>query len=168
AWTAAAGFAILMVLHRRSTSELWSHIDWPLLLFFSGLFVVVGGLAASGAPAWFFGRFPLAALARDEGGFGELSALFLVGSNIVSNVPFILVIKDQMSTLPDAERAWQLLAMASTFAGNLTLLGSVANVIVAESARKWGGLGFREHFKFGAPLALITTALGTAWLAFSS
>lgn len=166
AWTAAAGFAVLMVLHRRSTSALWSHIDWPLLLFFSGLFVVVGGLAASGAPAWFFERFPLAALARDEGGLAELSALFLVGSNVVSNVPFILVIKDQMSTLPDAERAWQLLAMASTFAGNLTLLGSVANVIVAESARKWGGLGFRDHFKFGAPLALMTTALGTAWLAY--
>jgi Na+/H+ antiporter NhaD/arsenite permease-like protein len=164
AWTSAAGFAVLMLLHRRSTSELWSHIDWPLLLFFSGLFVVVGGLAASGAPAWFFEQFPLEALGNDATGFASLSALFLVGSNIVSNVPFILVIRDQMSTLPNAERAWELLAMASTFAGNLTLLGSVANVIVAESAREWGGLGFREHFRFGAPLALITTALGTVWL----
>jgi Na+/H+ antiporter NhaD/arsenite permease-like protein len=164
AWTAAAGFAVLMLLHRRSTSELWSHIDWPLLLFFSGLFVVVGGLTASGAPAWFFAQFPLAALGEDVSGFAGLSALFLVGSNIVSNVPFILVIEGQMSTLRDPERAWELLAMASTFAGNLTLLGSVANVIVAESARQWGGLGFREHLRFGAPLALITTALGTAWL----
>lgn len=164
AWTAAAGFGVLMVLHRRSTSELWAHIDWPLLLFFSGLFVVVGGLAASGAPAWFFSQFPLAALGDGVADFFGLSALFLVGSNIVSNVPFILVIRDQMNTLPNAERAWALLAMASTFAGNLTLLGSVANVIVAESARQWGGLGFRQHLRFGAPLALVTTLLGTAWL----
>src|SRR5690606_13362349 len=126
-----------MLIHRRSTSELWAHIDWPLLLFFAGLFVVVGGFAASGAPAWFFAQFPLAALGRDAVGFGGLSALFLVGSNIVSNVPFILVIKEQMATLPDVERAWALLAMASIFAGNLTLLGSVANVIVAELARQW-------------------------------
>lgn len=164
AWTAAAGFVLLMLLHRRSTSQLWPLIDWPLLVFFAGLFVVVAGFSASGAPAWFFERFPLATFGSDGGGFGKLSALFLVGSNLVSNVPFILVIRDQMNGLANAELGWTLLAMASTFAGNLTLLGSVANVIVAESARDLGGLGFREHLRFGAPLALLTTALGTAWL----
>ncbi len=164
AWTSAAGFALLVMVHRRKTSELWAHIDWPLLLFFSGLFVVVGGLAESGAPTWFFAKFPLAGLGEGSAGLAGLSALFLVGSNLVSNVPFILVIRDQMNTLPNPELAWTLLAMASTFAGNLTLLGSVANLIVAESAKEWGGLGFREHLRFGAPLALLTTALGTLWL----
>jgi Na+/H+ antiporter NhaD/arsenite permease-like protein len=141
-----------------------SHIDWPLLVFFAGLFVVVAGFSASGAPTWFFERFPIAVFGEDGVGFAELSALFLVGSNLVSNVPFILVIRDQMNGLASPELSWTLLAMASTFAGNLTLLGSVANVIVAESARGFGGLGFREHLRFGAPLALVTTALGTAWL----
>lgn len=166
AWTSAAGFALLVVVHRRKTSELWAHIDWPLLLFFAGLFVVVGGLAESGAPTWFFARFPLASLGEGSAGLAGLSALFLVGSNLVSNVPFILVIRDQMNTLPNPALAWTLLAMASTFAGNLTLLGSVANLIVAESAKEWGGLGFREHLRFGAPLALLTTALGTLWLSW--
>jgi Na+/H+ antiporter NhaD/arsenite permease-like protein len=54
--------------------------------------------------------------------------------------------------------------MASTFAGNLTLLGSVANVIVAERGREVGGLGFLQYLRVGAPLALASTALGTAWL----
>lgn len=164
AWTAVAGFVVLMLAQRRNTTELWSHIDWPLLVFFAGLFVVVAGFSASGAPAWFFERFPIAAFGEDGLGFGKLSALFLVGSNLVSNVPFILVIRDQMNGLASPELSWTLLAMASTFAGNLTLLGSVANLIVAESARDFGGLGFREHLRFGAPLALVTTLLGTAWL----
>ncbi len=58
-----------------------------------------------------------------------------------------------------------LLAMASTFAGNLTLLGSVANIIVAERSRSIGGLGFWPYLRLGAPIALATTAVGTAWLA---
>lgn len=165
AWTAAAGFVVLMLLHQRQTSELWPRIDWPLLLFFASLFVVVAGFTASGAPEWFFQRFPLMGLAEGATGWAALSGLFLFGSNIVSNVPFILVIREQMHTLPDPPQAWALLAMASTFAGNLTLLGSVANLIVAESARSLGGLGFRQHLRFGVPLALITTTIGTAWLA---
>ncbi len=164
AWTAAAGFVLLIVLHRRETSGLWPRIDWPLLLFFAGLFVVVGGLTASGASAWLFDRLPLEGLGIDGWGMAQLSAVFLIGSNVVSNVPFILVIREQVDALPHAKQAWELLAMASTFAGNLTLLGSVANIIVAEAARKWGGLGFREHLRFGLPLALVTTACGTLWL----
>ena len=131
-----------------------------LLLFFCGLFVVVEGFVRSGVPAAVFARWPLASL----GGPAGLAGVFLVGSNVVSNVPFILVVRDQMASLPDPRLAWELLAMASTFAGNLTLLGSVANIIVAESAREIGGIGFRDYLKVGLPLALVTTALGTAWL----
>lgn len=165
AWTAAAGFVFLMLMHRKDTRQLWPLIDWTLLLFFAGLFIVVGGLAHSGAPERFFSAFPLASVEDTSlSGLSQLSALFLFGSNIVSNVPFILVVQEQINTLPQPTLAWQLLAVASTFAGNLTLLGSVANVIVAEAAHDVGGFGFFEHFKIGAPLALLTTALGTAWL----
>lgn len=168
AWTSAAGFVALILLHRSQTSALWPRIDWPLLLFFAGLFVVVGGLTSSGASQFVFDRVPLAGLGSDRWGMTQLSALFLLGSNVVSNVPFILVIRDQVNALSHAKQAWELLAMASTFAGNLTLLGSVANVIVAEAARPWGGMGFREHFRFGFPLALVTTAVGTLWLVWWS
>ena len=162
AWTAAAGFALLMLVHRRDTRELWSRIDFPLLLFFGGLFIVVEALRVSGAPDAFFARYPLASLWTDDGLL--LSAVFVVGSNVVSNVPFILVIADAMGSLPDPVRAWSLLAAASTFAGNLTLLGSVATIIVAEAARDEGGIGFIEHLRAGAPLALVTTAVAALWV----
>jgi Na+/H+ antiporter NhaD/arsenite permease-like protein len=166
AWASVAGFALLMLVHRHDTRQLWPRIDWALLLFFSGLFVVVEGFAQSGAPAYFFREFPIAS-GSASGGWHEhlrLSGIFLLGSNLVSNVPFILVVKHQITALPDPRLGWELLALASTFAGNLTLLGSVANVIVAEAGRDVGGMGFWEHFKVGLPLALGTTLLGAAWM----
>jgi Na+/H+ antiporter NhaD/arsenite permease-like protein len=164
AWTAASGFVLLMLIHRRDTSQLWPRIDWSLLLFFAGLFVVVEGLTESGAPARLFAAYPLASGQEGAGQWLRLSAIFLIGSNIVSNVPFILVVKDQMATLPDPTLGWELLAMASTFAGNLTLLGSVANVIVAEAGREVGGIGFWQYLRVGLPLSLATTLAGLAWL----
>jgi len=165
AWAAAAGFAALMLLHRRDTRVLWARIDWSLLLFFAGLFIVVEGFMRSGGPAWLFDRFPLSV----DGSAGltgwlRTAGIFLVGSNIVSNVPFILVVREQMASLPNPALGWEMLTVASTFAGNLTLLGSVANIIVAESARDIGGIGFVEYLKVGLPLALLTTLVGVVWL----
>ncbi len=168
AWTATSGFVLLMLIHRRDTRELWPRIDWALLLFFSGLFVVVAGLMKSGVPDTLFARFPLWSPDSAASPLAEslrLSGIFLVGSNIVSNVPFILVIQSQMATLPDPKLAWELLAVASTFAGNLTLLGSAANIIVAEAAEDIGGLRFFEHLRVGLPLALLTTLVGVLWIA---
>jgi hypothetical protein len=105
-----------------------------VLLFFAGLFVAVEGLTRSGATQWFFERYPL--VEPCSTGAWRASGLFLVGSNVVSNVPFILVVQDELTKFSNPVLAWELLAMASTFAGNLTLLGSVANVIVAERAAK--------------------------------
>lgn len=167
AWTAAAALVLLMLLHRRDAREIWTRIDWSLLVFFAGLFVVVRGLVESGAPAWLFARFPLASLVGTEGslvGWARAAALFLFGSNLVSNVPFILVVQGEMNGLPSPERAWEVLAMASTFAGNLTLLGSAANVIVAEAARDVGGISFIDYLKVGVPVALTTTAAGVLWV----
>jgi Na+/H+ antiporter NhaD/arsenite permease-like protein len=165
AWASLAGFALLLVVHQRDARDVFRHIDWSLLIFFAGLFVVVQGLVRSGVPGQLFSRFPLR-LGEAAGLFewARLSLLFLVGSNVVSNVPFILVVESQIRLLPDPKLGWELLAMASTFAGNLTLLGSVANVIVAESARDLGGIGYMRYLAVGLPLALATTAMGTVWM----
>jgi Na+/H+ antiporter NhaD/arsenite permease-like protein len=164
AWTAAGGMVALMLVHRRDTRELWPRIDWALLVFFCGLFVVVAGLSKSGAPAAFFARFPLTSGESGMMQWLRLAAIFLVGSNVVSNVPFILVVRDQMAGLANPVLGWELLAMASTFAGNLTLLGSVANIIVAEAGHDVGGIGFWQYLKVGFPLALLTTLFGVAWV----
>jgi Na+/H+ antiporter NhaD/arsenite permease-like protein len=164
AWTAVAGFTLLMVVHRTDTRGLWANIDWSLLVFFASLFVVVQGLVGSGAPAWLFSRFPLALDFADPSSVLRGAGIFVVGSNLVSNVPFILVVREPLTALPEAARAWELLAMASTFAGNLTLLGSVANVIVAEAGREVGGVGFWSFLRVGVPLTVLTTLVGVGWL----
>jgi Na+/H+ antiporter NhaD/arsenite permease-like protein len=161
AWTAVGGLTLLLVVHRRDAAEVWPKVEWSVLVFFASLFIVVRGLIDSGATAWLFSRFPLW---PESASWARLGAIFLVGSNIVSNVPFILVVEGPMRGLPNPVRGWELLAMASTFAGNLTLLGSVANIIVAERSREVGGFGFWAHLRVGLPLALVTTALGTAWV----
>lgn len=159
AWTASGGFAALFLVHRDEPQRVWLEIDWSVLMFFGGLFVVVEGLTKSGLTTLVFEHFPLW-----DGDWWSVSAKFLVGSNLVSNVPFILVIREAMASLPDPKKGWTLLAMASTFAGNLTLLGSVANIIVAEKARSVGGMGFFEYLKVGAPVAILTTLVGTMWI----
>lgn len=164
-FTALAGFVLLLLVHREEPERVWQRIDWSVLLFFGGLFVAVDAFARSGAAGWAFERFPLL-------GDGPVRAtswmraaiVFLVGSNVVTNVPFILVVRPHMDALPDKTLAWELLAMASTFAGNLTLLGSVANVIVAEKASEIGGLRFGEYLKLGLPVATVTTIVGAAML----
>lgn len=163
-WTAVAALTILLITHRADPARMWPRIDWAVLVFFAGLFVAVEGFVASGAAAWILARVPFW---HGDGGLVSylgLSAYFLVGSNLVSNVPFILVVKEQMASLPNPTLAWELLAMASTLAGNLTLLGSVANIIVAERGGAAGGMGFWAHLRAGFPLALVTTLLGTLWL----
>jgi Na+/H+ antiporter NhaD/arsenite permease-like protein len=84
-------------------------------------------------------------------------------SNLVSNVPAVLLFKSVVPTFGEPVRAWLLLAMASTLAGNLTILGSVANLIVVERARDAGiPVGFLEYSKVGVPVTLLTLLVG--WL----
>lgn len=86
-------------------------------------------------------------------------------SNLVSNVPAVLLFRPLVPQLPDPQGAWLTLAMATTFAGNLTLLGSVANLIVAEVAHGRGvELSFREYLRAGAPITLVSLLLGILWL----
>jgi len=90
-------------------------------------------------------------------------------SNVVSNVPAVLLLKPVAASLPDHTRAWLLLAMASTLAGNVTIVGSVANLIVVEAARKQRiRIGFLEYFGVGLPLTLVTVLLGWLILSFGA
>jgi len=164
AWTAVGGLALVFLAARAmAASEIWSRIDWSVLVFFAALFIVVEGFVRTGLPAAFFTAAPFTAL-TGFGGWLGLSGIFLIGSNIVSNVPFILVVREAMTALPNAAMSWELLAVTSTFAGNLTLLGSVANIIVAEKSREFGVLGFWSHLKIGAPVAVGSTLIGAGWI----
>jgi Na+/H+ antiporter NhaD/arsenite permease-like protein len=164
AWTAVAGFALLMVALRVESRRLWERIDWSILLFFAGLFIAVEGVSRSGVAGWAFAHLPIATGEATLVDALRTAGILLLGSNVVTNVPFIMLVRPEMASLGDPTYAWEMLAMAATFAGNLTLLGSVANVIVAEKARSVGGLGFREHLRVGLPVAVVTTAVGAAWL----
>jgi Na+/H+ antiporter NhaD/arsenite permease-like protein len=163
-YTALAAFAVLVIIHRVDPAEVWARIDWSILIFFGGLFVSVDGFVRSGAPGYVFARVPLFVPPEGLAAYARTTGYFLAGSNIVTNVPFILLVKGQMAKLPNVRLGWEMLAMASTFAGNLTLLGSVANVIVSEKSQEVGGLRFREYARVGLPIGIVTTAIGTVWL----
>jgi Na+/H+ antiporter NhaD/arsenite permease-like protein len=164
AWVALAGACLTALLRMEEPRENLARIDWPLLVLFASLFVVVGGVARAG---WIDraveGLSPWLTLdpsARPA----RFAAMSLVGSNVFSNVPFVVALHHGYPSPGDA--FWFQLALSSTLAGNLTLVGSVANLIVAEGAQREGvELGFFEHLKTGVPLTLLTTVAGILLLA---
>jgi Na+/H+ antiporter NhaD/arsenite permease-like protein len=150
----------LLITRRVDPQDVWAQIDWSLLTMFAGLFVVVAGVERAGLAAR-----GLALL--DEGrhqsllGFmGVVTAL----SNLVSNVPAVLHLRSWAAQFVPPERAWLALAMASTLAGNLTLVGSVANLIVVEQAGPQHRVGFWAYARVGVPVTLATLAFGYVWL----
>ena len=135
-----------------------------LLVFFVGLFVIVAGADHAGLTAtllhgvaqWDLHRIPL------------FVAVTAVLSNIVSNVPAVMLLRTLMTGFPDPDTGWLALAMSSTLAGNLTITGSIANIIVVERAAAEGvEIGFREYFRIGLPVTAATLAFGSAWLWFA-
>jgi len=160
---AAAG---VLLLDRVRPEKVYESIDWPLLVMFAGLFVVVHAFEATVVRTWGIERWH----ALLDSPVVAVSGLSVVLSNLVSNVPAVLLFKPLMAAMSAAhrEQAWLALAMSSTLAGNLTVLGSVANLIVVESARRSGTkLGFVEYLKVGVPLTVLTTLVGVAWLALT-
>jgi Na+/H+ antiporter NhaD/arsenite permease-like protein len=153
--------AVLLITRRVRSERIYREIDWPLLLMFGGLFVVVAGFEhALLSPAL------IAEIGRQR--LYQMPVLALVTavlSNLVSNVPAVLVLKPFVMALPDPRRAWLVVAMAATLAGNLTILGSVANLIVVERAAGRGvAIAFWQYFRVGAPLTVLTIAVGLWWL----
>jgi len=161
ALVALAAAAILM-LGRVRPEKVYAAVDWPLLVMFCGLFVVVHAFEVQVVRTWGLERWE----ALRHSPVVLVSGLSVVLSNLVSNVPAVLLFKPLMEVMPQRETAWLALAMSSTLAGNLTVLGSVANLIVVETARRTGTeLGFVEYLKVGVPLTVLTTLVGVAWLA---
>jgi Na+/H+ antiporter NhaD/arsenite permease-like protein len=161
---AATGAAILLISRSRDPRKLYAEIDWGLLVFFVGLFIIVGGAENAGlvgrlmqfAPRWNL---------HTTAGFTAVTVLF---SNLVSNVPAVMLLKSMVAGFANPSKAWLLLAMASTLAGNLTITGSVANIIVAETAKPDVHIGFWQYFRVGLPITAATVLVGALWLAYTT
>jgi Na+/H+ antiporter NhaD/arsenite permease-like protein len=159
-WTALGGGALVMVLAKRDTHQVLKLVDWNLLLFFAALFIVVEGLNITGLPDQAYGHVQglfgssTASQAWNFAWFSEL------GSNVFSNVPFVLVAGKWINNFAQPELMWKVMALTTTFAGNLTIVGSVANIIVVESARGHAELGFWDYARFGIPVTILTTVAG--------
>jgi Na+/H+ antiporter NhaD/arsenite permease-like protein len=152
----------LLLLTRRVRSErVYAQIDWSLLLMFAGLFVIVAGAERSLLSGEVMAEMSRLHLDR----LPALSGLTAVLSNLVSNVPAVLVLRPFIDGLHDPQKAWLTVAMASTLAGNLTVLGSIANLIVVQRAAAGGVMiGLWDYCRVGVPLTLLTLLLGTLWL----
>ncbi len=158
---ASAGAAILLISRSRDPRKIYAEIDWGLLVFFVGLFVIVGGAENAGfverllhfAERWNLHRTWV---------FTAVTALF---SNLVSNVPAVMLLKSLVKKFADPQKAWLVLAMASTLAGNLTITGSVANIIVVETAKPDVHVSFWDYFRVGLPITMATIVFGALWIA---
>jgi len=153
--------ALLLLTRRIKPERVYREIDWALLLLFAGLFIVVRGAERALLSPEVVAGVQGLQLGRPA----VLAAIAAVLSNLVSNVPAVLVLKPFVQALPDARTGWLVLAMAATFAGNFTILGSVANLIVVERAGRQGiAIGFWPYLAIGAPVTLLTIAIGVWWL----
>lgn len=155
----------VLLLGRVNPPKVYAQIDGRLLMMFAGLFVVVHAFEVHVARRWNVARWD----ALRDSPVGLLSLLSAGLSNLVSNVPAVLLFKPVIPVLPAdvQETVWLALAMSSTLAGNFTVLGSVANLIVVEIARREGTtIGFVDYLKVGAPVTVLTLAIGMAWLQF--
>jgi len=152
---------LLLITRRIKPEKVFAEIDWGILVFFAALFIVTGSLEANGVTKL------LSNLTQQTGEVNafSLSAISLILSNLVSNVPAVLLLRPLVSALADPMPGWLTLAASSTLAGNLTLLGSVANLIVAESAAKRRiTLGFWEYTHAGVLITLISMVICVIWL----
>lgn len=155
---AASSLAILLSDHK--PAELMKEVDWVLLLFFASLFIVVGAVGHTGVLDFMF-KLPLQ---DDLAGILSIHGISIVMSQILSNVPYTVLMLPLLQTA-DSQTLWLTFASASTLAGNATILGAMANIIVIESADKLGvKISFREFFKSGILVTLATYAISLLFL----
>jgi Na+/H+ antiporter NhaD/arsenite permease-like protein len=157
---ALIGGSLLLFSRTVKPQRIYSLVDGQLLLMFAGLFIVVAA-----AHEAFLARSGLAVARLHLENPWAMSGVTAALSNLISNVPAVLILKPWIADLPDPHLSWLIVAMSSTLAGNLTLLGSVANLIVAEKARREGVLiSFLAYLVVGLPLTLLSLGFGTWWL----
>ncbi len=161
ALVAAVGAALLLVTRTVEPRHVYDEVDWGLLVFFIGLFIIVGGAQRAGLTE----ALLRPVVAWDLHRLAVFVPATVVLSNLVSNVPAVMLLKTLVPGFPDPHAGWTALAMASTLAGNLTVTGSVANIIVVEGAAAAGvRIGFRDYVRVGVPVTIATVAFGTAWV----
>jgi Na+/H+ antiporter NhaD/arsenite permease-like protein len=157
---AALGAAMLLITRTLEPQKLYKEVDWGLLVFFVGLFLIVGGAENAGITT------RLLDVARNwnlqRTWVFTLSVATLC--NIVNNVPAVMLLKTMVPGFADPHKGWLILAMASTLAGNLTITGSVANIIVVETAKPEVEIEYRDYLRVGVPITLLTLTIGWAWL----
>ncbi len=163
--TALAGAALVTLLARSDLGRALERVDWALLVFFAGLFILVEGLRATGLVSAAFAAVAPAFALDSASGVAAFVATLVAGSNVVSNVPMVVLAGPEVAAFGgDPTTAWLVVAFASTVAGNLTLVGSVANLIVAEGAREHHVLAFWEYTRFGALSTLVVLLVGVPLL----
>ena len=134
-------------------------VDWTLLAFFAGLFIVVAGIAHAGVLDRLIATVSPVIGRGDVAGDLVFIVLITIGSNIVSNVPLVIVAVSWVPHMHEPTWGFVMLAVASTLAGNLTLFGSVANIIVMESAGPRGEIGFWRFLRYGAAITFVDLVL---------
>jgi Na+/H+ antiporter NhaD/arsenite permease-like protein len=154
---------VLLIWANRPPRVALEAVDWSLLLFFAGLFVVVQGFVKADRELLNTWINHLGTEIRFTS-VAQISIATVIGSNLFSNVPFVLIGSHWVSQMSNPKFIWLLLALASTFAGNLTLFGSVANVIVAQGAQQRSPLRFMDFLQVGVPITMVTTAVGVLLL----
>ena len=160
ALVAAMGGALLLIRRSVHPEEIYKEIDWPLLVFFIGLFLIIGAAEQAGIAQQMLALAERMNL-RSPWIFAGVVALL---SNLVSNVPAVMLLKGLVPQFQNTTQFWLLLAMASTLAGNLTVTGSIANIIVIEKARPEVEITFKDYLRVGMPVTLATLAVGVLWL----
>jgi Na+/H+ antiporter NhaD/arsenite permease-like protein len=156
-----SGAALLLITRRIKPERVFADVDWSLLVLFPSLFVITRAAQDS----WLFGHFYSWAVEAMRNSIPVLAMLSAAMSQLISNVPTVMLLRPLVPGMPDPRLGWLALSSATTLAGNLTLLGSVANLIVAELAsRRNVHLGFSQYLKVGLPLTVLAIILTTAWL----
>jgi Na+/H+ antiporter NhaD/arsenite permease-like protein len=150
----------MLITRTREPRLVYEEVDWGLLVFFIGLFVIVGGAEDAGLT----GHLLAFANHWNLHHPAVFTAVVAVLSNLVSNVPAVLLLKSLVPGFANPHTGWLVLAMASTLAGNLTITGSVANIIVVERAKDTAPISFRQYVQVGLPITVATLAFGSAWL----
>lgn len=162
-YAALIAASILLFTRRIKPERVFREIDWSLLVFFSALFVVTSTVETTGVGESLYDIFKNFIFVN----IFSFSFSMAVLSNVVSNVPAVMLFAPFLNSLTNSYEFWITAAMSSTFAGNLTIIGSVANIIVVEIATKNGiKINFMQFFRVGIMVTTITIAIGSIWLAW--